>query len=97
MSGRPTVTGPLVGGVKGWPFGAPDRAAFEARGYVMEEFVLAGTARRYRAKSGTTPNRGIGVSLGAAEFNWLRAAPCRAGAARVGGARCEPPFSTFTR
>jgi hypothetical protein len=55
MQVTPKITGPVVGGSHGWPFGAPDRADIEAHGYVMEEFLLEGTAMRYRAKPGTTP------------------------------------------
>ncbi|HEY2357495.1 MAG TPA: alpha/beta hydrolase domain-containing protein [Phenylobacterium sp.] len=40
------VSGPIVAGC-GWAFGAPI-GDLGARGYVMEEFILAGTAWRYR-------------------------------------------------
>jgi Alpha/beta hydrolase domain len=55
MQKQAKISGPVSGGSHGWPFGAPDPAAIEARGYVMEEFFLEGTAQRYRAKPGTTP------------------------------------------
>ena len=47
-----TVTGPVTGGAKGWPFGA---AAFDlkALGYVEEEYFLEGQAERYRHAPGT--------------------------------------------
>jgi hypothetical protein len=51
----PVVTGPVAGGVHGWPFGAPIEDLAK-RGYVMEEFFLEGTAQRYRAAAGTTPS-----------------------------------------
>lgn len=50
-----TITGPVVGGSRGWPFGAPDLAEVQAHGYVMEEFFVEGTATRYRARPGATP------------------------------------------
>jgi hypothetical protein len=50
----PIVTGPITGGAHGWPFGAPIED-LARRGYVMEEYFLDGTARRYRAKAGATP------------------------------------------
>ena len=53
---RATLTGPVKGGDRGWPFGTPDPADIEAHGYVMEEFFFNGTARRYRAKPGTDPD-----------------------------------------
>ncbi|MET0984776.1 MAG: alpha/beta hydrolase domain-containing protein, partial [Steroidobacteraceae bacterium] len=46
------LSGPVTGGKHGWPFGAPDQAAVDAHGYVMEEFFLAGTAQSYRAAPG---------------------------------------------
>jgi hypothetical protein len=47
-----TLTGPVTGGAKGWPFGA---AAFDlkALGYVEEEYFLEGEAERYRHSPGT--------------------------------------------
>ncbi len=47
-----TLTGPVTGGTRGWPFGA---AAFDlaALGYVEEEFFFSGEAARFRHASGT--------------------------------------------
>ena len=53
----PTMTGPLTGGAHGFPFGSPSAQEVERRGYVMEEFLLAGTARSYEAVSGTVAER----------------------------------------
>src|SRR5438045_53474 len=46
------VSGPLTGGVKGWPFAATTLDVAKA-GYVEEEYVLSGTAARYRLAPGT--------------------------------------------
>jgi hypothetical protein len=50
------VTGPVTGGVHGWPFGVPlfDLAD---HGYVAEEFFLAGDASTYRQVPGTSWDR----------------------------------------
>ncbi|MET0181961.1 MAG: alpha/beta hydrolase domain-containing protein [Caulobacterales bacterium] len=45
------VTGPITNG-KGWPFGAPNAADVEARGYLMEEYFIEGVANSYRDASG---------------------------------------------
>jgi hypothetical protein len=47
-----SLTGPITGGGRGWPFGAAafDLAAF---GYVEEEYFLEGEAVRYRHAAGT--------------------------------------------
>ena len=47
-----TLTGPVTGGQRGWPFLLPliDLAPV---GYVAEEFFLDGTAAAYEAKPGT--------------------------------------------
>jgi hypothetical protein len=47
-----TLTGPVTGGDRGWPFGA---ATFDlaALGYVEEEYFLEGEAVRYRHAAGT--------------------------------------------
>jgi hypothetical protein len=47
-----TVDGPIVGGT-GKPYGGPPDGVPD--GYVMEEFLLSGTASSYRPVSGTTP------------------------------------------
>jgi hypothetical protein len=46
------IDGPVVGGAKGWPFGAPT-VDLDALGYVQEEFFLTGEAISYRPKAGT--------------------------------------------
>ncbi len=48
---HPMVTGPIAGGSRGWPFAATmlDVGAF---GYTEAEYVLEGTATRYRLASG---------------------------------------------
>lgn len=48
-----TLSGPVTGGDRGWPFGA---AAFDltALGYVEEEYFFEGEAVRYRHAAGTT-------------------------------------------
>jgi len=47
-----TLTGPITGGDRGWPFGA---AAFDlaALGYIEEEYFFEGDAVRYRHPQGT--------------------------------------------
>lgn len=57
----PKLVGPLQGGVHGWPFGAPTED-LEARGYVMEEFVVEGFAGRYRADPRATAPDENGVA-----------------------------------
>ena len=42
-----TITGPISGGAHGWSFGGYF-GDIELRGYLEEEFFLAGTAKRYR-------------------------------------------------
>lgn len=44
---RPICVGPLKGGVRDWAFGSPTAERLEARGYVLEEFILEGFACRY--------------------------------------------------
>ena len=44
----PTVTGPIRGGRRGWPFGAY-YGDIRARGYVEEEYFIAGQAMRFAA------------------------------------------------
>ena len=55
------VSGPLTGGVKGWPFAGTTVDVAKA-GYVEEEYVLSGTAARYRLEPGAeltgSPPRG---------------------------------------
>ena len=46
-----SVTGPVTGGSRGWPFSLP-RADLDAIGYVAEEFFLDGTATAYEAEPG---------------------------------------------
>lgn len=53
---RPTVTGPLSGGLKGWPFGASSLDV-AARGYTEAEYLLEGTATRYRLAPGAELSR----------------------------------------
>jgi hypothetical protein len=52
----PAEIKPLVGGSRGWPFGAP-AADLDALGYELEEFQISGTAQSYRAVPGTVPGR----------------------------------------
>jgi hypothetical protein len=47
-----TVTGPITGGARGWPFGLP-LADLATAGYVAEEFFLEGTATAYESEAGT--------------------------------------------
>jgi len=42
-----TITGPISGGAHGWSFGGYF-GDIGLRGYLEEEFFLAGTAKRYR-------------------------------------------------
>jgi len=53
---RPTVTGPIAGGAKGWPFHASslDVAKY---GYTEAEYFLEGPATRYRLAPGATLTR----------------------------------------
>lgn len=53
---RPTVTGPITGGQRGWPFGA-SMLDVSAYGYVEAEYFLEGTATRYRLTDGTELTR----------------------------------------
>jgi len=48
------VSGPLDGG-KGWPFGSPLAALVSTHGYLVEEFLVDGTARAYAPAPGTSP------------------------------------------
>ena len=52
MSGEAVITGPVTGGDRGWVFGGT-AVDLNAAGYVEEEFVLSGHARRYRRVPGT--------------------------------------------
>ncbi len=56
IKARPTVTGPITGGNKGWPFAAStlDVAAY---GYTEAEYLLEGTATRYRLAPGAQLTR----------------------------------------
>jgi Alpha/beta hydrolase domain len=47
-----TIEGPLTGG-RDRPFGMPDGSLLEEHGYVMEEFLVSGTARCYESAAGT--------------------------------------------
>lgn len=47
-----SVIGPLTGGEKGWIYRAPV-VDLEARGYIMEEFLVSGTADSYKFAAGT--------------------------------------------
>ncbi len=47
-----TVDGPIAGGTRGWPFGA-SMTDLASQGYCEEEYILAGSAVRYRPVSGT--------------------------------------------
>ncbi len=51
-----TVTGPVTGGVRGWPFGA-SALDVSALGYVEEEYFIEGSAERFRAAAGTELGR----------------------------------------
>ena len=53
--GAPTaaVSGPITDGTKGGPFSAP-QIDLASRGYVMEEFFLAGNANAYKSTDGTS-------------------------------------------
>ncbi len=51
-----TVSGPVSGGKRGWPFAAALRDT-EALGYDEVEYFLAGTAKKYRDVNGSTANR----------------------------------------
>ena len=51
MGNAATVSGPITGGEKGWPFGCPV-ADLAQDGYVVEEFFLDGEATRYRPVAG---------------------------------------------
>ena len=63
-----TITGPISGGVHGWPFGGYFGDIGE-RGYVEEEFFLAGTAKRYKPV-GTHGNDGNWEVEGAGEASF---------------------------
>jgi hypothetical protein len=52
MSVPPKISGPVKGGMRGWPFGRP-MVDFTAHGYREEEYFLGGTATSYRARPGT--------------------------------------------
>ena len=47
-----SVTGPVSGGNRGWPFGATILDV-EASGYREAEYFLEGTATRYQSANGT--------------------------------------------
>ncbi|HXY91180.1 MAG TPA: alpha/beta hydrolase domain-containing protein [Acidimicrobiia bacterium] len=47
---RPSISGPVTGGVKGRPWSSP-QADLASRGYVAEEFFLEGTASAYAPTS----------------------------------------------
>ncbi len=53
---HPTVTGPITGGSKGWPFAAASLDV-AALGYTEAEYFLEGTATRYRLAGGVQPSR----------------------------------------
>lgn len=53
----PFVEGPLAGGDHGWPFASPPDDVAE-HGYLLEEFILSGTATSYRSAGGGTPTDG---------------------------------------
>jgi hypothetical protein len=53
---RPTVSGPLAGGRKGWPFGA-SLLDVSAYGYTEAEYLLEGAATRYRLAPGAELSR----------------------------------------
>lgn len=56
VAAGPTVTGPITGGQRGWPFGASslDLAAY---GYAEAEYFLEGTATRYQFAPGAEKTR----------------------------------------
>jgi hypothetical protein len=65
-----TVTGPITGGVHGFPFGAPGVAIDLSKyGYVEEEFFIEGNANSY-AKVGTWTRDGVwtAASSGSAAY-----------------------------
>lgn len=53
---RPTVSGPISGGSKGWPFGA-STLDLAAHGYTETEYLLEGTATRYKLATGAELTR----------------------------------------
>lgn len=56
VAARPIVIGPISGGRKGWPFGASLLNVAEY-GYSENEYLLEGTATRYKLISGTELTR----------------------------------------
>ena len=70
---RPSVSGPLSGGRRGWAFGAStlDVAAY---GYLEAEYTLEGTATRYRLAPGAELSRmAAGASSRPARRRFARA------------------------
>ena len=53
---RPTVTGPVTAGHRGWAFGA-STLDVAARGYTEAEYLLEGTATRYKLAPGAELTR----------------------------------------
>lgn len=56
MATTAALTGPVSGGVRGWPFGRP-MGDLSAHGYREDEFFLEGTATRYRPRRGVELDR----------------------------------------
>src|SRR6476619_3295072 len=56
MGDTPIITGPVEGGRRGIAFCRP-RTDVDARGYVVEEFLLDGEARSYLPAPGATHGR----------------------------------------
>ena len=56
VAARPIVTGPVIGGRRGWPFGA-SMLDISAYGYTEAEYLLEGVATRYRLKGGSELGR----------------------------------------
>jgi hypothetical protein len=64
------LSGPLDGG-KGWPFGSPQASLVSKYGYLVEEFLLEGTAGAYAPAPGSPPGpdgRWSVVPAGAAQY-----------------------------
>jgi hypothetical protein len=58
--GTPTVSGPVTGGTKGYPFrSAVGIVPLEAAGFVEEEFFLEGSAAAYTSTTTPLPSNGV--------------------------------------
>lgn len=56
VTAHPTVTGPVTGGKRGWPFAA-STLDLSDYGYTEAEYFLSGVATRYRLVAGTALSR----------------------------------------